>query len=201
MNTVGQILKEARESRGWTISKIARETKIKEKFLLALEESDWDSLPNPTVASGFVRNYAQTVGVDPQRVSALTRREFPHGPFAKREKELSIGNHSIWTPQNTIVAAVILVVGVVAIYLGRQYFLFVAPPPLKVEVNARGMEVVVYGKTSPSATLEINRRSVLLEKDGSFDIRFERSELGEKVEVKSTARSGKSTTKSLEIGN
>lgn len=201
MNTVGQILKEAREARGWSIEKIARETKIKEKFLLALEESDWASLLNPTVASGFVRSYAGIVGVDSERVSALVRREFPQNPYALRSKEIPLASRTVWTPQNTIVASIILVVGAVCFYLARQYFLFVAPPALRVELNPRGTEIVVSGKTSSSATLEINRRAILLEKDGTFSSIFDKSELGSKVEVKSTSRSGKSTIKSLEIEN
>ncbi|MEK7521292.1 MAG: helix-turn-helix domain-containing protein [Patescibacteria group bacterium] len=201
MQTVGQILKDARESRGWSIEKIARETKIKEKFLVALEESNWEELPNLTVASGFVRSFANVIGVDNERVGALVRREFPPSPFARREKELPLGGRTIWTPQNTIVASAVFVVLLVAGYLARQYFLFVAPPSLKVDIAPRGNEIVVSGKTSPSATLEVNRRAILLEKNGTFSVSFDKAELGDKVEIKSTSRSGKSTTKELKITN
>lgn len=201
MRTVGTILKEAREARGWSIEKISRETKIKEKFLIALEESQWSSLPNLTVASGFVRSYAQALGVDPELTTALTRRDFPPALNVSKAKEQPLSGRPIWTPQNTIVASLIIVILLVAGYLARQYFLFVAPPSLKVETSARGNEIVVSGKTSASATVEINHRAILLEKDGTFSNVFDKSELRGKVEVKSTSRSGKSTIKSLEIEN
>src|SRR3989344_4498802 len=173
MRTVGTILKEAREAKGWSIEKISRETKIKEKFLFALEESDWSALPNLTVASGFVRSYAQVVGVDPELTTALIRRDFPPTASTAKAKEQPLGGHRIWTPQNTVAAALIIVVLLIALYLGRQYFLFVAPPSLKVETQTRGNEIVISGKTAPNSTVEVNSRSILLEKDGTFSVSFD----------------------------
>ena len=77
--------------------------------------------------------------------------------------------------------------------LFRQYLLFVAPPSLSVQTKTQGENVLVSGKTLPSAIVEVDKRLILLEKDGSFSVEPDRGNLGEKVEIRATSRSGKST--------
>src|SRR3989344_2578163 len=135
MRTVGTVLKEARVNLGWSIDKISRDTKIKEKFLIALEESRWASLPNFSVASGFVRSYAQTVGVEPNVTLALLRRDFPESPKEFEKQEISLSGRPIWTPRATLITAISLSLLIIFGYLIRQSLLFVAPPPLEVQIT------------------------------------------------------------------
>ena len=194
MRTVGTVLKEARVNLGWSIDKISRDTKIKEKFLIALEESRWVSLPNFSVASGFVRSYAQTVGVEPNVTLALLRRDFPESPKEFEKQEISLSGRPIWTPRATLITAISLSLLIIFGYLIRQYLLFVAPPPLEVQITPSETQLLISGKTAPTATLEVNRHPVLLEKDGTFRFEIDKSDLGEKIEIKATSRSGKSKT-------
>lgn len=188
-------MKHAREEAVLTIPEIAEKTKIKEKFLIALEESHWSTLPNFPIASGFVRSYAQAVGVDINLALALLRRDFPTGGYSNLPtQDLPVNPRFIWTPKTTLATAIVVTLLLIGGYLFRQYMLFVAPPPLKVETSKTTNGLLVSGKTAPSATLEVNKRQVLLEKDGKFEIELDRADLGEKVEIKATSRSGKSTT-------
>lgn len=62
----GKTLKQARESRGISLSQIAQATKIGTRYLDALERDDFDSLPPGEVfIKGYLRAYAQHVGMDP----------------------------------------------------------------------------------------------------------------------------------------
>jgi cytoskeleton protein RodZ len=60
----GNRLKSARELRGITIDQIAQETRISARFLRAIETEAFDELPGGIFNRGFVRNYAEAVGLD-----------------------------------------------------------------------------------------------------------------------------------------
>ena len=50
--------------RGLDIETVAERTKIRAKYLRALESEDWDTLPNAAYAKGFLRTYARLLGLD-----------------------------------------------------------------------------------------------------------------------------------------
>ena len=70
---IGESLAEARESRGLDLRDVEAETKIRLKYLRALEDGDWDVLPGPAYAVGFLRTYAELVGLDANRLAAELR--------------------------------------------------------------------------------------------------------------------------------
>lgn len=63
---VGQALREARTERGIDLSEVERVTKIRVKFLHAMEEDRWEALPAPTYARSFLATYARFLGLDDQ---------------------------------------------------------------------------------------------------------------------------------------
>jgi cytoskeletal protein RodZ len=63
---VGQALRKARTERGIDLSEVERATKIRVKFLEAMEEDRWDELPAPAYARGFLDIYARYLGLDQQ---------------------------------------------------------------------------------------------------------------------------------------
>jgi cytoskeletal protein RodZ len=62
--TIGQKLLQAREERGEQLSDVEVATKIRVKFLAAMEENRWDDLPAPAYARGFLDIYARHLGLD-----------------------------------------------------------------------------------------------------------------------------------------
>ena len=68
MNQLGQSFKEARTQSGKTIEDAVRETKIAKKYLIAIENEDFDIFPGETYLIGFLRNYAQFLGLDPDEM-------------------------------------------------------------------------------------------------------------------------------------
>jgi flagellar biosynthesis protein FlhG len=71
----GALLKQVRESQRLTLLEISQRTKISVGYLRALEEDDFARLPALVYASGFVRELARSLKLDPQQVSRtyLTR--------------------------------------------------------------------------------------------------------------------------------
>ncbi len=58
------MLREARMRAHIDISEIETETKIRAKYLRALENEEWDLLPGPTFVKSFLRTYAEVLGLD-----------------------------------------------------------------------------------------------------------------------------------------
>src|ERR671936_1418925 len=64
MPEIGTTLREARMRQRIDISEIESETKIRAKYLRALENEEWDLLPGPTYVKSFLRTYAEALGLD-----------------------------------------------------------------------------------------------------------------------------------------
>ncbi len=69
--SVGETLRAARERQGVNLTEVASRTRIPLRHLEAIEAGDYNGLPSQTYATGFVKAYARTVGLDEV---ALTRR-------------------------------------------------------------------------------------------------------------------------------
>jgi cytoskeletal protein RodZ len=66
MFEIGSSLREARLRQGLDFPEIEQATKIRAKYLNALEEEQFDLLPAQTYVKGFLRSYADYLGLDPQ---------------------------------------------------------------------------------------------------------------------------------------
>ncbi|HSI79555.1 MAG TPA: helix-turn-helix transcriptional regulator [Solirubrobacterales bacterium] len=75
MDRIGDTLRQARESRGIDLDEVARVTKIRPRFLAALEAEQWDALPGRAYVLGFLRTYAEYLGLDPTPLSEQLGRE------------------------------------------------------------------------------------------------------------------------------
>ncbi len=64
MPDIGATLREARMRARIDISEVEAETKIRAKYLRALENEEWDLLPGPTYVKSFLRTYAESLDLD-----------------------------------------------------------------------------------------------------------------------------------------
>ena len=71
MGDLGQLLQETREQKGVSLEQVEEATRIRQKFLKALEEENYTALPAEAYVKGFLRNYALYLGLDPEEVLAL----------------------------------------------------------------------------------------------------------------------------------
>jgi cytoskeleton protein RodZ len=65
MPTIGETLREARMRRNLDIADVESRTKIRAKYLRALENEEFGMLPGPTFVKTFMRTYAEFLGLDP----------------------------------------------------------------------------------------------------------------------------------------
>ncbi len=61
---IGQKLKDARVAKGMTLDDLQQETKIQKRYLIAIEDEKFDELPGDFYVRAFVKQYANTVGLD-----------------------------------------------------------------------------------------------------------------------------------------
>lgn len=133
---VGRVLERARKDRGLSLEEAERATKIRKRYLEGLENDDYTVLPDAVYAQGFLKTYANFLGLDGDSLALeLKARRRP-----RRERGLSYGaprrsefERPIITPggvpgaekrkvARSTVAAVVVAVLVVAALIGALYF-------------------------------------------------------------------------------
>ena len=70
MPNFGASFKKARESKGIPLDRISTETRISTRFLQAIENEDFHLLPGGIFNRGFIRTYAERLGLDPEQAVA-----------------------------------------------------------------------------------------------------------------------------------
>ena len=75
MTALGEMLRERRQEHRWTLQDVARQTRIRQDYLQALEEGNYDALPADVQARGFLRTYALALGLDPIETLHLYEQE------------------------------------------------------------------------------------------------------------------------------
>lgn len=91
MGVIGDTLSEARTRRAVDLEEVHAATGIRPRYLEAIEQEDWDALPEEFYARSFIRKYARYLDVDPDPLVEEYRRqqgggergEAPASPFAR----------------------------------------------------------------------------------------------------------------------
>ena len=117
MFEIGNSLREARLRHGFELPRVEADTKVRAKYLRALEEEHFEVLPGETYVKGFLRTYAEYLGLDGQLYvdeynSRFAREEeFPvASPAAKRPRVRRMESNFVVVALAGIVAVTILVV-------------------------------------------------------------------------------------------
>lgn len=80
MQTIGQRLKTEREEQRLTLEKVFEATRIRVQYLQALEEDDLSGMPSPVQARGYLRNYAEYLGFDVDKMLHELREQNAQQP-------------------------------------------------------------------------------------------------------------------------
>lgn len=144
----------AREAKGVDLYRAERDTKIRARYLGALERGDYRELPGAVYTKGFLRNYALYLGLDPDEILLQWRRERGDGgaqsePTINVPKPLSAPRQGFTFSLGLLVAAV-MAIGVLLFvgYLGFQLLRFSQPPEVAVTDPATAASTVEETATS-----------------------------------------------------
>jgi cytoskeleton protein RodZ len=115
---IGNSLREARLRQGYELPRVEADTKIRAKYLRALEEERFEVLPGETYVKGFLRTYSEYLGLDGQLYvdefnSRFTREEEPLTPPRPRKqpaRSRAVESNFVIVALAGIIAVTILVV-------------------------------------------------------------------------------------------
>lgn len=176
MTKAGEKLQEARLEKGLTLEDVSKNTKIKVEFLEHIENGEYEKLPSVSYAHGFVRNYAEFLGLPEKEIMALFRREFDEDKFYRvlpkgfeKTEEFSVSKFRL---ERTIVV-IILIFVVFMGYLLFQYRYAFLNPPLNI-ISPQNNTVIssstidVIGRTDANATVYIDKNITSVNQNGNF---------------------------------
>src|SRR5271154_5955747 len=163
MAEIGETLRDARMRAHIDVSEIEAKTKIRAKYLRALENEEWGLLPGPTFVKSFLRTYAQALGLDAkalveeyrlnyERPSEAALEPIVSSPQHGRSRAPGPGRSPIGPSRGYLalvgvvgVVIVLLIVGLVAGGGGSS------SPPAPTTVSSHSPSTHVRGATAPSA--------------------------------------------------
>ncbi len=122
LETVGQDLRSARQKRGEELKEIAKELKIRRDYLDAIEDSRFEALPGRTYAIGFVRTYAEYLGLDSAECIDRLKAEIAGRGDAKEHAVALSPPRERRLPQGGIALVILLLIA--GVYL--SYYLYVS---------------------------------------------------------------------------
>lgn len=128
MEKVGAILRAARQEKGITLREVEEATKIRLRYLDALEKGDYDQIPGRVYALGFVRNYARFLGLDAQALIKQFKEEYPPEEDNYQTEESSLASTGLTTRKR---ARWLLVPVVIALLWGFNWLYNHLRPSLK----------------------------------------------------------------------
>jgi cytoskeleton protein RodZ len=94
--SLGALFKKEREKKGLSHAQISRQTRVRPRFLEAIENEDWDLLPAPALVKGFIRSYARVLALDEERIVGLYGEEARTDDFPEKLVLPSIPQRKIW---------------------------------------------------------------------------------------------------------
>ena len=208
MKSVGFILRDTRQKKGILLEDVEKATKIRRKFLEAIENDDYTLIPSLAYAKGFVKNYSEFLGLDSAVILAFFRRQSRDvSKTSLLPKKSFEANHSLF--QLTPGRFLMLLLGVCTIlflsYFIVQYRRLQQPPGLRIEKPEKekvveDRKVDVLGSTDLDATVTVNGVSVLVRSDGKFFDQVTLTPGVNTITITATSRFGKSTTIIRKVG-
>ena len=198
-SNVGKMLKARRQALRLSLAQVELDTKIRGKFLMALESGEYKSLPNDIYSRGFVQHYANHLGLDGAFVAAQYVGERGGVDTADtKAPQLARTSRFVFTGRLLTVAGFLTVAALVLGYLLAQFSALAAPPSLSItSPNAdqvlAGAVISVAGHTTPGADVSVNDSPVLTDSDGNFSEQVALQEGINPIRILAKSKLGKTT--------
>jgi len=158
----------ARERKGVDLYRAERDTKIRARYLGALERGDYKELPGAVYTKGFLRNYALYLGLDPDEVLDHWRRERGESrdvaPVIAVPQPITAPRPGLtFSPSIIVLAFLTVFVLAFGAYLALQVMRFAKPPSIAVtdpasaviDVDEETTRYTLRGTTLAGATVSI----------------------------------------------
>jgi transcriptional regulator with XRE-family HTH domain len=143
MKTVGQVLKDTRESKQITVKQVSNSIKIRESLIEALEQGEYFAFSSDMHLKSFLRSYANYLGLNEEMVMALYRRErriqSPEETNKTKkagENKFSLVISKFVTIRGVIASVDLLFFFIIIVFFYIQWKAFNSPPYLEIKTPA-----------------------------------------------------------------
>lgn len=183
---LGEVLRAAREAKGVDLPRVERETKIRERYLSALERGEFRELPGAVYTKGFLRNYGAYLGLEPEylidlyRLETISTADRPSAPRPPRPLAGRRPRTFVVTPGAVVAGILTILVGAFIAYLGYEFVNFARTPELRItdpagNVNRhQELAITIRGITAPNARVSVSNLTenpaVTADADGAFEV-------------------------------
>jgi len=177
VHTLGEKLRRARKRKGVDLIEAELATKVRAKYLEALENEDFDLLPNDIYTKGFIITYADYLGLESKKIVSLWEQQTllkDKGADEDFRTNKSFKEKSLVVTPKIIAMVVGVVFCLVAVlYVVWQVVGFASVPKLAIDSPSKDMvvesdQILVSGKTDVGANLTVNKEQITVGPDGHF---------------------------------
>lgn len=175
--TLGDVFKKARQEKQISLTEAETETKVRVKFLVALEDGRWDILPSVVYTRGFVLAYARFLELDSKGVLKLFDGEvsfYEESSSKNLSYKQSVQEAKVLvTPRVLAYVSLVLLVIAMVSYIFYQVAGFAGSPNLKINTPADNVIVEsdrlqLAGVTDNDAVITVNGEGIPVANDGHF---------------------------------
>lgn len=177
--TLGEYLSSIRQNLGLSVSEVAKNTEILEKFILAIEQGQYHILPPDAYVLGFLKKLAKEYHISCEDIIEQFKKEkgivehTARGIITPQHGlRATLFNISITPKLVSAVSVIIFVLGAFS-YIAIQVFSVNRTPSLTIfepspNTVLAGSVVVFKGQTEPGVSLMVNDQNVMVGADGKF---------------------------------
>lgn len=127
--TLGDSLRLARQQSGRSLAQLSSLTRVPVRYLTAIEQNDFSTLPNRVFSIGYVRSYAEALGLDEQLAVERFKRETPD-PSVPLQAPVGVAFEDVRRVSPKVIAVgAVLVVAVIGWNVFQRVSLMRAPQP------------------------------------------------------------------------
>jgi len=182
--TLGEKMRRLREERRLSLNEVSKATRIQVKYLESLEGGFYNDLPADVYVKGFLRSYADFLGVNEnvfikfytkevEIKKNLEKSKNPNNNWEKERKDVINVSSFVFTPRVLAIGLISVVVLAICTYLYLEIGSFSSEARLVVLSPANNFSteessVLVEGVTDRDAIIYINGKSVIVDDDGKF---------------------------------
>ncbi len=174
--TVSEQLRRAREQQNLTIENCAQKLSIQKKYLQAVEDSKYETLPGEIYTRAWVKRFAQLLGLDLQNLlisydkECVIRQKIMHKQESRQTYAI---NSWLWDFFTFRRLSTLLVIFLIIGYLSYAIYQTISPPSVVLNLPARGFRtqensITIRGQTESGTIVTVNRQQIALDDQNEF---------------------------------
>lgn len=127
VSDLGQLLRKARMEKKISLDDLQEATKIRKRYLEAIEDGDYKIMPGNFYVRAFIKSYAEAVGLDPNEVLRLYQNVIPSPepehiePIRTKRTARNTERIGKWASNVMMISFVVLILGIIYYYINLNY--------------------------------------------------------------------------------